>query len=129
MIFGALASNYSPAAFIGAIGLAIGIGIQNIPEGQPWLFQFVQTAHLGGKLLLGINVSNCRADCSSHRCFCGHFYDTYFTLCPLLCGRGHDFVVVEELIPESQTNGNTDIATLGLMAGFIIMMILDVALG
>ncbi|HFR3740710.1 TPA: ZIP family metal transporter [Streptococcus suis] len=39
------------------------------------------------------------------------------------------FVVVEELIPESQTNGNTDIATLGLMAGFIIMMILDVALG
>ncbi len=53
MTFGALASNYSPAAFIGAIGLAIGIGIQNIPEGQPWLFQFVQTAHLGGKLLLG----------------------------------------------------------------------------
>ncbi len=33
MTFGALASNYSPAAFIGAIGLAIGIGIQNIPEG------------------------------------------------------------------------------------------------
>ncbi|MFX3801889.1 ZIP family metal transporter, partial [Streptococcus suis] len=39
------------------------------------------------------------------------------------------FVVVEELIPESQKNGNTDIATLGLMAGFIIMMIFDVALG
>ncbi|KXT72274.1 putative divalent heavy-metal cation transporter [Streptococcus sp. DD10] len=39
------------------------------------------------------------------------------------------FVVVEELIPNSQTNGNTDVATLGLMAGFVIMMILDVALG
>lgn len=39
------------------------------------------------------------------------------------------FVVVEELIPDSQTNGNTDVATLGLMVGFIIMMILDVALG
>ena len=38
------------------------------------------------------------------------------------------FVVVEELIPDSQTNGNTDVATLGLMVGFVIMMILDVAL-
>ena len=39
------------------------------------------------------------------------------------------FVVVEELIPDSQNNGNTDIATLGLMVGFVLMMILDVALG
>ena len=39
------------------------------------------------------------------------------------------FVVVEEWIPDSQTNGNTDVATLGLMVGFVIMMILDVALG
>lgn len=39
------------------------------------------------------------------------------------------FVVVEELIPDSQTNGNTDVATLGLMVGFVIMMILGVALG
>lgn len=39
------------------------------------------------------------------------------------------FVVVEELIPDSQTNGNTDVVTLGLMVGFVIMMILDVALG
>ena len=39
------------------------------------------------------------------------------------------FVVVEELIPDSQTNGNIDVATLGLMVGFVIMMILDVALG
>ena len=37
------------------------------------------------------------------------------------------FVVTEELIPESQTNGNTDVATLGLMVGFVVMM--DVALG
>ena len=39
------------------------------------------------------------------------------------------FVVTEELIPESQTNGNTDIATLGLMVGFVVMMVMDVALG
>lgn len=39
------------------------------------------------------------------------------------------FVVTEELIPESQTNGNTDVATLGLMVGFVVIMVMDVALG
>ena len=39
------------------------------------------------------------------------------------------FVVTEELIPESQTNGNTDMATLGLMVGFVVMLVMDVALG
>ena len=38
------------------------------------------------------------------------------------------FVVVEELIPESQRHGNTDFATLGAIGGFAVMMSLDVAL-
>jgi len=37
------------------------------------------------------------------------------------------FVVVEELIPESQRSKNTDLATLGAMVGFTVMMVLDVA--
>jgi len=39
------------------------------------------------------------------------------------------FVVVEEVIPETQKDKNTDLATLGFMLGFVIMMVLDVALG
>ena len=39
------------------------------------------------------------------------------------------FIVVEEVIPESQSGGHTDLATMGLIAGFIVKMILDVALG
>jgi len=39
------------------------------------------------------------------------------------------FVVVEELIPESQHSGNTDLATMGAIFGFMVMMTLDVALG
>ena len=39
------------------------------------------------------------------------------------------FVVVEEVIPESQYGGNTDLATIGTMVGFTIMMTLDVGLG
>ncbi len=39
------------------------------------------------------------------------------------------FVVIEELVPESQRGGNTDFATVGAMLGFVTMMILDVAFG
>ena len=39
------------------------------------------------------------------------------------------FVVAEELIPESQRKGNVDLAAMGVIAGFAIMMTLDVALG
>jgi ZIP family zinc transporter len=38
------------------------------------------------------------------------------------------FVVIEEVVPESQRHGNTDMATLGAMVGFAVMMVLDVAL-
>jgi ZIP family zinc transporter len=39
------------------------------------------------------------------------------------------FVVIEELVPESQYSGNADLATIATMAGFVVMMFLDVALG
>jgi ZIP family zinc transporter len=39
------------------------------------------------------------------------------------------YVVVEEVIPETQLDKYTDIATLGFIAGFIVMMLLDVGLG
>jgi ZIP family zinc transporter len=39
------------------------------------------------------------------------------------------FVVVEEVIPETQQDKHTDIATLGFIVGFVVMMSLDVALG
>ena len=39
------------------------------------------------------------------------------------------YVVVEEVVPEAQKSGNADLATISLMGGFTIMMILDVALG
>jgi ZIP family zinc transporter len=39
------------------------------------------------------------------------------------------YVVIEEVIPESQGSGNSDIGTLGALGGFALMMLLDVALG
>ena len=128
---GALASgDMCSAALIGALGLAIGIGLQNIPEGAA----------------LSIPI---RADGSSR--FRAFFFGAMSAIVePIGAVLGAAlviimlqiipyalayaagammFVVVEELIPESQTNGNTDVATLGLMVGFVIMMVMDVALG
>ena len=39
------------------------------------------------------------------------------------------YVVVEELIPEAHLGEHSDLGTLGVMAGFLVMMVLDVALG
>jgi ZIP family zinc transporter len=128
--FGALSGNMTAAGLIGAIGLAMGIGLQNIPEGAALSIPIRAEGHsrrhafymgsmsavvepigavLGaGLVLLILQIIP---------------YALSFAAGAMI------FVVVEELIPESQTNGNTDLATLGLMAGFVIMMIMDVALG
>ena len=45
------------------------------------------------------------------------------------CRGAMILIVVEEVIPESQKGGNTDLATMGLIAGFLVMMSLDVGLG
>ncbi len=92
VIFGALASNYSPAAFIGAIGLAIGIGIQNIPEGAALAIPIRTDGASRWKAFYWGSMSAIVEPIAAViGAFAGHFYDTYFTLCPLLCGRGHDF--------------------------------------
>ncbi|HFI0055342.1 TPA: ZIP family metal transporter [Streptococcus suis] len=128
--FGALASNYSPAAFVGALGLAIGIGLQNIPEGAALAIPIRTDGASRWKAFYWGSMS---AIVEPIAALVGAVAVTYMT--PILpyalsfAAGAMIFVVVEELIPESQTNGNTDIATLGLMVGFIIMMVLDVALG
>jgi len=46
-----------------------------------------------------------------------------------IAGGAVIFVVVEEVVPESQQDGNTHLSTMGAMVGFVVMMVLDVALG
>ncbi|KKW44672.1 dihydroorotate dehydrogenase [Candidatus Peribacteria bacterium RIFOXYC2_FULL_55_14] len=128
--FGALAAGVESATLTGAIALAVGIGIQNFPEG------FAVAAPLR------------REGISRRKSFWyGQLSATVEPLAgvlgaaavilmqPLLpyalafAAGAMIFVVVEEVIPESQRAGNTDIATTGAMLGFLIMMTLDVALG
>ena len=113
-----------------AVALAIGIGIQNFPEGfavsmplrrqgmskfKSW--QWGQLSAIVEPIFAVIGAA------------------IVMQVLPILpyalafAAGAMIFIVVEEVIPESQKGGNTDLATMGLIAGFIVMMALDVGLG
>lgn len=129
--FGALAKgDFSMAALVGAISLAIGIGLQNIPEGSALSIPIRADGKSRGQAFFFGSMS---AIVKPIGAVIGA--GLVLAMMPILpyalsfATGAIIFVVVEELIPESQTNGNTDSATLGLMMGFVIMMVMDVALG
>lgn len=128
--FGALATGLPEATLMGATALAIGIGIQNLPEGMAVSmplrregmsrlksFAYGQASALvepvAGVLGAGLVV----------------VAQPVLPYALSFAAGAMIFVVVEELIPESQRGKNTDIATMGALVGFAVMMVLDVALG
>jgi ZIP family zinc transporter len=128
--FGALGADLPSATLVGAIALAIGIGIQNFPEGfavaMPlrrmgvsrfksfWYGQLSAVVEPVAAVIGAVIVISAQAILP---------YALAFAAGAMI------FVVVEEVIPESQYAGNTDLATIGAMLGFTIMMTLDVGLG
>lgn len=129
--FGAISSMADTStALLGAIGLAIGIGLQNVPEGSA-LSMPIRGEGASRKKAFWYGAMS--AVVEPIAAVIGAVFVLSMTaILPYalaFAAGAMIFVVVEELIPESQSNGNTDIATLSLMAGFVIMMVLDVALG
>jgi zinc transporter, ZIP family len=128
--FGALAAGFPAATLGAAISLAIGIGIQNFPEG------------------LAVSMPLRREGMSRRKSF---WYGQLSAVVEPIAGvigaaaviiaqpilpyalafaaGAMIFVVIEEVIPEAQRGGNTDLATMGAMVGFAVMMSLDVAFG
>jgi ZIP family zinc transporter len=113
-----------------AVALTIGIGLQNFPEGVAvsmplrregvsafrsfWYGQLSAAVEPVAALVGAIAVLNVQSILP---------YALAFAAGAMI------YVVVEELIPEAQESGNTDLATTSLIVGFTVMMILDVALG
>ena len=128
--FGAVAYGLPSATLGGAIALAVGIGIQNFPEGAAvsvplrregmslgksfWYGQLSGIVEPIAGVLGAVAVVAMRPILP---------YALSFAAGAMI------YVVVEELIPESQLAKNTDLATIGAMCGFAVMMSLDVALG
>ncbi len=128
--FGAAAAGFSTNSLAGAVALAIGIGIQNFPEG---FAVSVPLRREGISRIKSFWYGQLSAIVEPFAAVIGAA--AVISARPLLpyalafAAGAMIFVVVEEVIPESQRNGNTDLATAGTIAGFLVMMILDVALG
>lgn len=128
----ALAAQHGddPALYTAAMALAVGIGIQNFPEGAAVALPLRQEGMSRGKAFLCGSLS-------------GFVEPVFGVLTVLVAGSIQPlmpwllsfaagamiYVVVEELIPEAHLGEHSNIGTLGVMGGFLIMMILDVALG
>ncbi len=128
--FGALATDMPAASIGGAIALAVGIGIQNFPEGAAvsvplrregfsrlksfWYGQLSGVVEPIAGVMGAVAVI---------------FMKPVLPYALAFAAGAMIYVVVEELIPESQAEKHTDVATVGAMLGFAVMMTLDVALG
>jgi zinc transporter, ZIP family len=130
VLFGGVAAGIPEASIAGAVTLAIGIGIQNFPEG---IAVSMPLRRMGMSRWKSFMYGQSSAIVEPIAGVLGAVAVTFFT--PVLpyalafAAGAMIFVVVEEVIPETQQDKNTDIATLGLIGGFIVMMTLDVALG
>ena len=130
VLFGGVAAGVPEASITGAVALALGIGIQNFPEG---IAVSMPMRRQGISRFKSFWYGQLSAIVEPFAAIFGALAVTFFT--PILpyalafAAGAMIFVVVEEVIPETQLDKNTDIATLGFILGFIVMMILDVSLG
>jgi ZIP family zinc transporter len=129
--FGAVAANLPSATMGGAIALAIGIGIQNFPEGAAVSLPLRREGMGRTKSFLMGQASGMVEPVAGviGAAFVMHMQGILpYALC--FAAGAMIFVVVEELIPESQQEEkHIDQVTMATMVGFSVMMILDVALG
>jgi len=128
--FGAAAQGVTGATLGGAIALAIGIGLQNFPEGTA---VSVPLRREGISRWKAFNYGQASAIVEPFGAALGAF--AVLSVQPILpyalsfAAGAMIYVVVEELIPEAQQAGNTDLVTMATLTGFSVMMTLDVALG
>ncbi len=128
--FGAAAAGIEEAGVASAVALAIGIGIQNFPEGLAVSAPLRREGWKLGKSFMYGQFSGMVEPIAG-------LLGAAATLLmrPLLpyalafAAGAMIYVVAEELIPESKCEGHSDVPTLGVLFGFTIMMLLDVALG
>ncbi|NSL50669.1 ZIP family metal transporter [Calidifontibacillus erzurumensis] len=128
--FGSVAAGFPSASLAGALALAIGIGIQNIPEGvavsMPLRREGMSRLKSFGYGQLSGMVEPISAVIGA---LAVGFIQPLLPYALSFAAGAMIFVVAEEVIPSSHENGNNDLASICLMIGFTIMMILDVALG
>ena len=128
--FGALYADLPSASLTGAIALAIGIGIQNFPEGAAVSIPLRREGLSRTKSFLYGQMSGVVEPIAGiFGALAVIYIEPILPFALSFAAGAMIFVVVEELIPEAQRDKDTDIASIGTLLGFALMMTLDVALG
>ncbi len=128
--FGAVAAGIPSASLTSALALALGIGLQNFPEGMAVSMPLRAEGLSRRKAFMLGQASGLVEPIAA--VLGAVAVIAMQSLLPYALGFAAGamiYVVVEELIPESQRDESTDVATIGAMVGFALMMFLDVALG
>lgn len=119
-----------PVYLASAVGLAVGIGIQNFPEGAAISLPVRQSGTGVGKSFLTGCLSGAVEPIAGILVFL--MASAALSLMPWLLAFAAGamvYVVADELIPQAQPDESSNAGTIGVMAGFLVMMVLDVALG
>lgn len=128
--FGAVAEGIPGANLAGAIALTIGIGIQDLPEGMAVSLPLRRYGLSRAKSFLWGQLSGVVEPIAAvSGVLLVMMMQSILPYALAFAAGAMIYIVVEEVIPESQRDGHTDKATLGLMIGFVLMMSLDVGLG
>jgi zinc transporter, ZIP family len=130
VLFGGVAEGIPGATIGAAVALAIGIGIQNFPEGIAVAMPLRRNGVSRGRSFWFGQLSAIVEPIAGVAGALAVIYLQPILPYALAFAAGAMiYVVVEEVIPETQRDKYTDIATLGFIGGFIVMMFLDVGLG
>lgn len=130
VLFGGVAAGIPEATIAGAITLAIGIGLQNLPEGLAVSFPLRRAGMSKNKsFMYGQSSALVEPVSAVIGAIAVGFFTPVLPYALAFAAGAMVFVVIEEVVPETQQGNNSDIATLGFVGGFIVMMMLDVALG
>ena len=118
------------ATYAAALALALGIGLQNFPEGAAISLPLRQEGvGVAKSFFLGSMSGLVEPVFGILTVLIAGFIAPYMPWLLSFAAGAMMYVVVEELIPEAHLGEHSNIGTLGVMCGFLIMMILDVALG
>ena len=128
--FGAAAAGIEGAGVASAVALAIGIGIQNFPEGLAVSAPLRREGWpLGKSFMYGQFSGMVEPMAGLIGAAATILMRPILPYALAFAAGAMIYVVAEELIPESKCEGHSDVPTIGVMLGFAVMMMLDVALG
>ncbi|HMM06701.1 MAG TPA: ZIP family metal transporter [Clostridiales bacterium] len=118
------------AVYASALALAVGIGIQNFPEGAAVSLPLRQEGLTKGKAFLIGGLSGIVEPVFGIAAvLIAALITPYMPWLLAFAAGAMMYVVVEELIPEAHLGEHSNVGTFGVMSGFLLMMVLDVALG